>query len=110
MEMGGAGSIWRFSNMGTRCTLFLLLEEWKAVSCHSPSCHFQDQHLAASCTRCCCCVFSPPKTDGTRALIMFPTQPPLLQKLAVCSIYDRITCPQYSLCPVNRRQGYWGVQ
>lgn len=35
-----------FKHWNTGCTLLLLLEEWKAVSCHFPSCHFQDQHLA----------------------------------------------------------------
>lgn len=64
-----------FKHWDTSCMLLLLLEEWKAVSCHFPSCHFQDQHPATSCTSCYC-VFPPsPQTDGTRALIIFLTAP-----------------------------------
>lgn len=81
-----------FQTLERCCVLPLLSEEQEAASCHFPSCHFQDQHLAASFTSCCCCVLPALQTDGTRASSMiFPTQtssvpPPclILEKSAVC--------------------------
>lgn len=60
------------------CTLLLLLEEWKAVSCHFLSCHFHDQHLATSCTSCC---FFPSADRWSKSFDNRP-QPPVLKRFA----------------------------
>lgn len=85
-----------FKHWNTGCTLLLLLEEWKAVSCHFPSCHFQDQHLATSCTSCCCCcVFSPlPSTD--RWYKSFDNSPPSSKGGCLCG-----TSIEWSYAPVT---------
>lgn len=65
-----------FQTLERCCVLPLLSEEQEAVSCHFPSCHFQDQHLAAFFTSCCCCILPALQTDGTRTSSMIsPTQP-----------------------------------
>lgn len=91
-----------FKHWNTGCTLLLLLEEWKAVSCHFPSCHFQDQHLATSCTSCCCCCgfFSPSTDRWYKSFDNFP--PSSKEVLLVWYLYKMIVCPCHSLYPVSR--------
>lgn len=96
-----------FQTLECGCVLPLLSEEQEAASCHFPSCHFQDQHLAPSFTSCCC-VLPALQTDGTRASSMiFPTQPfvvlPLcliLKKSAVCYLHRATVWPCYLRCLV----------
>lgn len=96
-----------FKHSSAGCVLPLLSEEQEAASCHFPSCHFQDQHLAPSFTSCCC-VLPALKTDGTRASSMiFPTQLSvllplclILTKSAVCSLHRATAWSCYLRCPV----------
>lgn len=72
-----------FQTLARGCVLPLLSEEQEAASCHFPSCHFQDQHLAPSFTSCCC-VLPALQTDGTRASsVIFPTQPSVVLPLCL---------------------------